>query len=350
MENENKTFIFDKELPRVVRLVIKFLLVFLDIFYWVLLILARIKSFPQSKKSRIYNISVCAIFKNETLSLKEWIEYHLLVGVDHFYLYNNFSTDNYEQVLEPYIKDGIIDLIEWQVVPPSQLQAYEHCFTNFRDETQWIAFIDLDEFICPINKTSLSEWLKDFEGFHALIIYWKIFGTNGLIEHDPKRLIIEQYTASWEKYYDLGKTIFNTNFYIYRFQNKDLHTFSAKITFWGINIPIPPVNEFKKFIRYHSNRIGYHRNSNNFTIQLNHYWSKSYIEFARKIERGRADTTADKHKDIRSLKAFLWFENKTKTTDNKIQRFLIQLKVRMGQVDKYDSIIDFSKPIKTNKG
>ena len=36
-----------------------------------------------------YKLSICAIFKNEANYLKEWIEYHRMVGVEHFYLYNS---------------------------------------------------------------------------------------------------------------------------------------------------------------------------------------------------------------------------------------------------------------------
>ena len=40
------------------------------------------------KKQKKYTVAVCAIFKNEGIFLKEWLEYHLLIGVEHFYLYN----------------------------------------------------------------------------------------------------------------------------------------------------------------------------------------------------------------------------------------------------------------------
>ncbi len=34
-------------------------------------------------------MSLCAIFKDEADYLREWIEFHRIVGVEHFYLYNN---------------------------------------------------------------------------------------------------------------------------------------------------------------------------------------------------------------------------------------------------------------------
>src|ERR1700677_829122 len=58
-----------------------------------------------------YNFSVCAIFKNEATYLREWLEYNLLIGVDHIYLYNNGSTDDSLIVLEPYVKNGTVTVI-----------------------------------------------------------------------------------------------------------------------------------------------------------------------------------------------------------------------------------------------
>ena len=43
---------------------------------------------PQNHSTKKHQLSICAIFKNEAKFLKEWIEYHRLVGVDHFYLYD----------------------------------------------------------------------------------------------------------------------------------------------------------------------------------------------------------------------------------------------------------------------
>lgn len=53
-----------------------------------------------------YYFSICAIFKDESLSIKEWIEYHKLIGVEHFYLYNNNSTDSSVSILQEYVEEG----------------------------------------------------------------------------------------------------------------------------------------------------------------------------------------------------------------------------------------------------
>ena len=66
---------------------------------------------PETEKK--YEMSICAIFKNEALYLKDWIEYHLNIGVDHFYLYNVGSRDFYEKALRAYIRADIVTLVNW---------------------------------------------------------------------------------------------------------------------------------------------------------------------------------------------------------------------------------------------
>jgi Glycosyltransferase family 92 len=70
--------------------------------------------FGSDKKQKYdYDLCVCAIFRDEAPYLKEWIEFHRLVGIQKFYLYNNASTDNYKEVLQRYINKEIVYLTEW---------------------------------------------------------------------------------------------------------------------------------------------------------------------------------------------------------------------------------------------
>ena len=47
----------------------------------------------------------CAIFRDEAPYLAEWIAFHRLVGVEHFFLYDNGSTDDPRAVLDPLIAE-----------------------------------------------------------------------------------------------------------------------------------------------------------------------------------------------------------------------------------------------------
>lgn len=102
-----------------------------------------------------YKVSVCAIFKNEAPYLKEWIEFNHIVGVDHFFLYNNNSEDNYEEVVEPYVKSGLVTLVQWPK-NQAQMECYNDCISKYSKMTQWLGFIDIDEFVIPIEKTTYT--------------------------------------------------------------------------------------------------------------------------------------------------------------------------------------------------
>ena len=99
-----------------------------------------------------YNLSVCAVFKNEAHVLREWIEHYIAEGVEHFYLINNNSNDNYMNILNRYIKRGMITLkdssVEWKYADSN---AHKHIFNDnvykHRFETKWMIMVDLDEFM-----------------------------------------------------------------------------------------------------------------------------------------------------------------------------------------------------------
>lgn len=139
-----------------------------------------------------YYLSICAIFRNEARFLKEWIEYHKMIGVQHFYLFNHLSEDNYREVLNPYLAKGVVELIDWPYEAKNhkqwnriQCDAYNKILSEKGKETFWLAAIDTDEYILPLETSSLSEFLKKYEQFGGLAVNWQLYGTSG-IKHIPE--------------------------------------------------------------------------------------------------------------------------------------------------------------------
>ncbi len=96
----------------------------------------------------LHDLAVVAILKNEGAYLKEWLDYHLLAGVNHFYLYDNDSPDNQREVAAPYVKAGLVDYIN---APGKKMQyaVYNDAVKRFKFRCRYMAFIDGDEFIFP---------------------------------------------------------------------------------------------------------------------------------------------------------------------------------------------------------
>ena len=139
---ENKRFIFDGEKEYNLQYFFYYLVAFLENAFFKLIFLFR----SPIKYDKKYKFSICSIFKNEGPYLKEFLEYHLLMGFEHFYLYNNNSDDNYKEVLQPYVESGIVTLVEWPVVP-GQGPMYDHWYATYRHESSWVSFLDLDKYI-----------------------------------------------------------------------------------------------------------------------------------------------------------------------------------------------------------
>lgn len=313
---EDKYFIFDQPENRNYKYYIKKLITLgKNAWYRVLLTLSR--SYPSENKK--YKVSICAIFKNEAPYIREWIEYHKIVGVEHFYMYNNFSDDNYMDILKPYIECGDVTLIQWEV-PQGQIPAYRDCVKKFSKETNWIGFIDLDEYIVPNKDDSVGAFLDKFKKYPSVLIYWRMFCSSGLMERDISGLVTEDFTVCWEKYDTVGKCFYNTSFNL-NIESK--HNTHLHHILWGSfkGLDIPPVNVFGKIALPFRNKA----KSDEFPIQINHYFTKSYEEYVQKRNKGDVYFKINPHDE----KYFYRHEMLCKSTDYHIYKYLIKLKRKL---------------------
>lgn len=151
-----------------------------------------------------HRLSICATFKDEAKYLKEWIEYHCLVGVDHFYLYNIGSRDQYMRVLSPYLRQGIVTLVNWPKFTETQTEeeafkwvlsnkipAYENAIkVKAANQTKWLVFLDIDEYLVPPNVDKLSETLENYDEYPGVILGSDFFDSSKR-DAFKKKLVIE---------------------------------------------------------------------------------------------------------------------------------------------------------------
>lgn len=177
--------------------------------FWTCISLAFLFCFLTNKYQ--YKFAVCAMFKNEAPWLKEWLDYHhRVLGAEHFYLYNNDSSDNFEEVLQPYIDKGIVELIDWNSSVeehfirgvhdvsfiPLQFGAYNDCLKKRAlGKAKWVAVIDIDEFIVPVRGVkSFYSLLKKAErkSRGSLMFHWVVFGTSNVQDLSPNERLVEK--------------------------------------------------------------------------------------------------------------------------------------------------------------
>ncbi len=282
------------------------------------------------KYDKKYSISICGIFKNEAPFLKEWIEFHEMIGVEHFYLYNNNSEDNYNVILQPYIDRGLVTLIDWPY-DQAQIAAYQNFYESFRHETQWVSFLDIDEFFCPRYAKTLGEWLSTMDKYPVLVLYWRMFGTSGKLHHNNDELVIEQYHVSWDHLYHCGKCLVNTDYDISVFDSSTHHLARVKYPLFGdlFNVTLFPANQFGWFVfdPMHFRRF---YNESKYSIQINHYWSKAWEVYEKK--RRMTDVYFKENPKL-NMSYFYEHENENRIENHTVFRFLMQLKLKMGLFD-----------------
>ncbi len=243
----------------------------------------------------LYDLAVVAIFKDEARYLKEWLDYHLLAGVDHFYLYNNDSSDDYREVLAPYVEKNLVTLIDFPG-KAIQLSAYNDAIEKFRFECRYMAFIDLDEFIFPKTNQSIvevvDEILSKVSGAVGLVVHWQCFGSNGLDKADYSRGVLERFTRRAEKNFN----------HITKDDEKRL-LFCIGNVFLKIilnprytkTVYVHDASHFEGRFHVNEDSIKLFQNAVSLNIAaekivVNHYFTKSREEFIFKHNRGRADS------------------------------------------------------------
>ncbi len=221
-----------------------------------------------------FYLAVCAIAKNEGPYFQEWIEWHLKQGVEKFYVYDNESTDCTREVLEPYIRSGIVDYVFFPG-RKRQLAAYDDCFERHRTEARWIAVIDLDEFIVPILDRTIPGFLHRMENFSAVEINWLVYGSGGAKKKVPGGVMerFRKHSLPGHKLNTHVKSIVDPRRVCSMIGCHE----AARISGHSAD---SHGNPLKKGFR--------DRKPQQDVIRINHYAVKSYEEFLCKRARGRA--------------------------------------------------------------
>jgi hypothetical protein len=241
----------------------------------------------------MYYLSILAIFKNESYILEEWLTHYINEGVEHFYLIDNGSTDNYQETISKF-QDKITLFIDPKRF--SQIEHYNNYVLPHKDNSVWIMVVDLDEFVYARTFNKITDYLINLDdNIGSVSIPWKMFGSSGFIEQPVS--VIQNFTSICTKRLLLNnsnmcvKSIIRTK-YLIQF---DIHISSI------INCD----SILSDGSIYNNRPILYDANENiyNSDLNLNHYAIQSLNWFRDiKITRGAADSLT--HNTIRTLKYF----------------------------------------------
>lgn len=116
-------------------------------------------SLPGQKQ---HQMCVCTMLRNQASFLKEWIMYHTRIGVQRWFIYDNNSLDDIDDVIKVLSMDGNINVTRhvWPWIK-AQEAGFAHCALRARYVCEWVGFIDVDEFFHLPTGLSLLDILRN---------------------------------------------------------------------------------------------------------------------------------------------------------------------------------------------
>ena len=271
----------------------------------------------------LYKLVVVAIFKNEAVAIKEWLHHYIRQGVEHFYMIDNGSTDNWESQV-----DGYPVTIYSDKEKHKQSNHYNNYYLEeIKRNSEWVMIVDLDEFMYARNEfDTIPEYLDNVDDNVGQIrIRWKMFGSNGHIQQPDS--IIKGFTK--RKLYN--GTISNNS--VQQTNNPETITDHVKSICRTINLEQMHIHTHK-----HNGKEDispYHETEEsllNAPLHLNHYAIQSFNWF-KNIKMTRGSATTSKFDDIRTNNYFLNYDykdivdNELKLLTNNIQYPKINIKI-----------------------
>jgi hypothetical protein len=266
-------------------------------------------------------LAIISLFRDEAKYLKEWIEFHLLVGVDQFYLLNNLSQDNYQEVLQSYIDNNIVKVVDIPINVLDGTKTFEnekklvqHVLDKFKEiiptiQADWICHISCDEFLYPVEQESIKDILNDCSSnIGQMSVNWKLFGHSNYTLEDGD-ILIEKLTKCDHLYDTHVKSIVRKKAY----KNMvSAHYFSIYRNYLSVDAVCNRHN-IEKYQAYTKNPVDKN-------LVINHYvfrdleWCKTKLARYEALGRGNNKDLMDQYNDDEDLK---------------IQRFLPKLKNRL---------------------
>jgi len=257
------------------------------------------------------NLTVAAIFKNESHILREWIEHYLREGVDAFLLVDNGSTDNPLRILEPYIESRIVELVT-DSRRHRQAELYNEHFLEKCRMSSWVMIVDLDEFVyARKGYRTIPDYLHTLDqSVGEIYIPWKNFGSSGFITQPQSVVSSFTHRADYDDRQSNATIDGNRVLCKGIVRGRTLKRMKAHCS-------ITKRRMFSKLAHITSDGLAASVHSNfqyiseetleNSALHLNHYVIQS-MEWFQQVKMTRGDASSSKNEDIRTLAYFKKFD------------------------------------------
>lgn len=130
----------------------------------------------------MYPVIFC-IAKKEHDYIEEFVKYHLALGFQKIFIYDNEDTPTYASLLENY-KDSIVVLHlpgNNYAAPVQYIAMSDFKVNHCKSPITHVAHIDIDEFICLKKHSCIQDFIKEYikDDCVGIGMNWKFFGSSG---------------------------------------------------------------------------------------------------------------------------------------------------------------------------
>lgn len=225
---------------------------------------------------------VC-IAKTESKYIEEFVQYHLKLGVDYIFVYDNEDVPTYRHLLSKYKQVYVKHLPGKKFVGGPQTKAL-YDFTRGimqNDLITHVAHIDIDEFIVLKKHKHIHDFIRSYIKTNnnnikcaGIGMNWRFFGSSGHSTYE--NIPVTQRFTKCAKYLNHHiKTLFNKKYFRKYNECHSIQTTHSEY---------PILSTSGKLIT-----SAFNKETENDVIQLNHYKCKTLEEFKEIRKRGRAD-------------------------------------------------------------
>lgn len=232
-----------------------------------------------------YRAGIVAIAKDENSYILEWLAYHLAIGFEHIWVYDNESATPLSRVVSRAAARAHVTILRWPNAASgrTQIEAYNHFRRRFGRNVTWAAIIDLDEMICLKQDRTIQAFLNRFDDATGIALNWRFFGSSGHPTQAPG-LMIERFRRAAPSEHEINagvKSLHRLDSVAFLMPHHALYR-DREAVFSASGSPVP--NDWRIELE-----------PENFAVaQVNHYFVKSTEEWDRKIRRHKGYSSDDR--------------------------------------------------------
>ena len=263
-------------------------------------------------------LGLTSIQRDRNPWIVEWLAFHMLVGVERFYLYAHKTGDGMTETLLRLARHYPIRVHALEDDQQPQLRAYQHAHNAYGREVDWMAYLDGDEFLYSPAHDRLQDALAAYDALpvSALGAYWMLYGSNGHVD-EPGGLMLEQFPRH-------ARAGFVPNRHI-----KSIVRGTEPIQVAGSHLFVTPRGTVDELLRPVHHGHMPEREPSHQQLRINHYAVQSHDFFKRTKQHSGAP---DANPALVRPDSWFHLHDRNECDDGQSYRWLVRLKLKVREL------------------